>query len=50
MLRVSVSKTGGGKGLAGFLLELLVGRNLRDVSGVLGEDWGLALRRSDFFT
>jgi len=45
MLRVSVSKMGGGKGLVGSLLESLVGRSLKGVSGVLGEDWELALQR-----
>jgi len=49
-LRVFALKMGGGKGLVGSLLELLVGRNSRDVSGVLGEDWVLALRRPDYFT
>jgi hypothetical protein len=34
---------GGGKGLVGSLLELLVG--LRDVFGVLGGDWVLALQQ-----
>ena len=44
-LHVSVSKMGDGKVSVGFLLELLVGRNSRDVSGVLGGDWVLALQR-----
>jgi hypothetical protein len=50
MLRISVSKKGGEKGLVGFLLELLVGRNLMGVSGVLGGDWESAFPTLELLT
>jgi len=49
-LYLSVSKMGDGKVSVVSLLESPVGRNSRDVSGVRGGDWVLALRRLDFLT